>query len=101
RAPPPGIRCASGSHFVELSMVVVLLGLRANQSYQGEHMGSTVNIKIVESLSEQQAMVQQRIRERAYERYLNRGDGSDQQLDDWLAAEGELTLLFTMAAGKT
>jgi Protein of unknown function (DUF2934) len=33
-----------------------------------------------------------RIAERAYELYIRRGGGSGRELDDWLAAERELTL---------
>jgi Protein of unknown function (DUF2934) len=32
----------------------------------------------------------QKIRSRAYERYLERGQGADHALDDWLQAEREI-----------
>jgi hypothetical protein len=39
---------------------------------------------------------QEEIRRRAYERYLARGPGEGNEIDDWLAAERELTELRTV-----
>ena len=35
-------------------------------------------------------LLEERIRRRAYERYIARGDKSGSQLDDWLQAEAEI-----------
>jgi HSP20 family molecular chaperone IbpA len=55
---------------------------------------STMNIPVrvrkVESLSAELDRMEQRLRQRAYERFESRGNGGGQELDDWLAAEQDL-----------
>lgn len=59
-------------------------------------MKNTVEIHVVETISEQIARLQETIRVRAYEKYLMRNSETGRELDDWLAAEDQiLTALET------
>ena len=49
-----------------------------------------ITIRIVDSISEDMEQIQNRIRVRAYEKFLDRSDRSTGELEDWLAAEREL-----------
>jgi len=49
-----------------------------------------ITIRIVDSISEDLEEIQNRIRVCAYEKFLSRVDGSNGELEDWLAAEREL-----------
>jgi HSP20 family molecular chaperone IbpA len=49
-----------------------------------------ITVRIVHSISEDMEAIQNRIRVCAYEKSLNRVDGSNGELQDWLAAEREL-----------
>src|SRR2546425_9787211 len=49
-----------------------------------------ITIHIVDSISEDLEEIQNRIRVCAYEKFLSRVDGSNGELEDWLAAEREL-----------
>lgn len=51
---------------------------------------AAVRLTRTASVSDQLAQVHDRIAERAYARYLEHGDGVDDPLGDWLAAEREL-----------
>lgn len=53
-----------------------------------------LEIQAVESISEQVRAIEDRIRTRAYENYLMRDPESNRELEDWLAAERELTSQF-------
>jgi HSP20 family molecular chaperone IbpA len=62
-------------------------------------MKNTLEVRIVESLSEQLATIKERIREQAYENFLMRDPESNRELDDWLAAERDL--VFSLNASVT
>jgi HSP20 family molecular chaperone IbpA len=49
-----------------------------------------IPIRTVDSIAEEMEQIQNRIRVRAYEEFLDRTDGSNGELEDWLAAEREL-----------
>lgn len=49
-----------------------------------------ITIRVVDSISENMEQMQNRIRVRAYEKFLDRSDRSTGELEDWLAAEREL-----------
>ena len=57
-----------------------------------------IRIRIVDSISEEMEQIQNRIRIRAYEKFLDRSDRSDHSdraLEDWLAAERELISILS------
>ena len=45
--------------------------------------------------------LEERIRRRAYELYIERGNQSGSELDDWLQAEGEIQRAGEQAVGKS
>ncbi len=49
-----------------------------------------INVRAVDSISEAIEQIQNRIRVRAYEKFLSRGGEANRALDDWLDAEREL-----------
>jgi HSP20 family molecular chaperone IbpA len=49
-----------------------------------------IKVQVAESIWDQVEEVRDKIRTRAYERYLNRGCEPCRDLEDWLAAEAEL-----------
>ncbi len=62
-------------------------------------MKNPLEVRIVESLSEQLATIKEKIRERAYENFLMRDPESNRELDDWLAAERDL--VFSLNSSVT
>ncbi len=64
-----------------------------SQSFIAEEKESemkNITIRIVDSISEYMEEIENRIRVRAYEKFLGRADGSSNDLEDWCAAEHEL-----------
>lgn len=57
----------------------------------------TIDIRVVESISEEIERVQNRIRARAYQTFIARTDNSDCELEDWLTAERELICILFAA----
>ncbi len=59
-----------------------------------------ITIRIVDSISEDLEEIQNRIRVCAYEKFLNRVDGSNGELEDWLAAERELISILAASISE-
>src|SRR6266851_1797922 len=60
----------------------------------------SIKIRIVDSISEGVEQTQNRIRVRAYEKFLSRGGEAGRALNDWLDAERELILVLTADIGQ-
>ena len=49
-----------------------------------------IKVQVVQSIEEQVEEIRDKIRTRAYEKFLNRGCESNREMQDWLEAETEL-----------
>ena len=54
-----------------------------------------IKVQVVESIAEGIEELQMNVRERAYNKFLGREDGSNRELEDWFAAERELLCILT------
>ena len=61
----------------------------------------TVPVKIVESLIDHQQAMEDRIRTRAYERFIQRGQAPGGEIEDWFAASADLIQSPRITVGQT
>jgi hypothetical protein len=64
-----------------------------SQRRSGEQkMKNALKVRIVESIADQVNIMEEKVRARAYENFLMRGDASSGELNDWLSAEREVLI---------